>query len=396
MDKKQRFQMLNLMRKNNFSNTQFQSKLKNQQSMFSLASDFKKYKNMSKNRSSNSLTQSHTKNNIFLCAPPNHMTYLSSHPNINTIPTKDIYSFNFENYKPKRTNSVSKDFHSINQKKEEFFHIRNRSANGSMRNINKDIFSLAYSNSNSAGSIPKGNNKSTSVTKLKNEIEMLKKENKRKDDLIRNKMINQVEMEKNYKQIQNDFNLLKSKYNKLKNIYNTTAQENKYLQNLNTKYEREIKYCNEKELKLMQVIFLIKERGIDIDEFVNDVMKMSNSDISERSEISINTVYFPDKIKMENEKEKNVPILNFDCIPSYQSDSDEEDEEGKIEVHQISDTNNKNRGNLNIALKETTKFNKINLAKQYNNKGKPQFNSQIINKKNHNHIQINDLSLNNH
>ena len=124
----------------------------------------------------------------------------------------------------------------------------------------------------------------------------------------------------------------------------------------------------------MQVLYLAKERGIDInnilkdvnqitfhessatnsaiqnyninevnnkvennknnDENFNQIDNINNNNINNiggdktnnESEMSSLTVYFPDKIKMNNIMEtkigKNIPKLNFGYVPEYSSDSD--------------------------------------------------------------------------
>ena len=93
----------------------------------------------------------------------------------------------------------------------------------------------------------------------------------------------------------------------------------------------------------MQVLFLIKERGIDINSFLNQVNNISfnenvkelviNSIRDEDSNLNENgindlsgiTVYFPDKVKMKNIMEtnwgKNIPKLNFEYVPEYSSEN---------------------------------------------------------------------------
>ena len=105
-----------------------------------------------------------------------------------------------------------------------------------------------------------------------------------------------------------------------------------------------------KEIKLMQVLYLMKEKGIDINSFLNEVnhitfnKKSQKENFNENSydnrliiksirdeenqndnDISGLTVYFPDKIKMNNIMDtnwgKNIPKLNFELVPEYSSES---------------------------------------------------------------------------
>ena len=75
-------------------------------------------------------------------------------------------------------------------------------------------------------------------------------------------------MKKKLKKFEQDYNILKNNFIILKN----KNQEN----------EKNIKTMNKKELKLMQVLFLIKERGIDINSFLNEVNNISfNENVKE-------------------------------------------------------------------------------------------------------------------
>ena len=136
-------------------------------------------------------------------------------------------------------------------------------------------------------------------------------------------------MKKKLKKFEQDYNILKNNFIILKN----KNQEN----------EKNIKTMTKKELKLMQVLFLIKERGIDINSFLNQVNNISfnenvkelvinsiRDDDSNLNENGINdlsgiTVYFPDKVKMKNIMEtnwgKNIPKLNFEYVPEYSSEN---------------------------------------------------------------------------
>ena len=125
----------------------------------------------------------------------------------------------------------------------------------------------------------------------------------------------------------------------------------------------------------MQVLYLIKEKGVDINSFLNEVnqvtfhenaspsqsqsaKKNQNNEeynnennliidsIGNESEISDVTVYFPDKIKMNNIMDtkwgKNIPKLNFGYVPEYTSDS-ESDKNGQ---------KNNNNNNYNAQMND--------------------------------------------
>ena len=174
------------------------------------------------------------------------------------------------------------------------------------------------------------------INRYKKQIENYKKELYTKDDTIKKQIIkineqNLIiqEMKKKLKKFEQEYNILKNNFIILKN----KNQEN----------EKNIKTMNKKELKLMQVLFLIKERGIDINSFLNEVNNISfnenvkelvinsiRDDDSNLNENGINdlsgiTVYFPDKVKMKNIMEtnwgKNIPKLNFEYVPEYSSEN---------------------------------------------------------------------------
>jgi len=174
------------------------------------------------------------------------------------------------------------------------------------------------------------------INRYKKQIENYKKELNSKDDTIKKQIIKINEqsliiqnMKKKFKKIEQDYNILKNNYIILKNK--------------NEENEKNIKTMTKKELKLMQVLFLIKERGIDINSFLDEVNQISfnenaqglviNSIRDEDSNINGNgindmsgiTVYFPDKVKMKNIMEtnwgKNIPKLNFGYVPEYSSEN---------------------------------------------------------------------------
>ena len=137
---------------------------------------------------------------------------------------------------------------------------------------------------------------------------------------------------------------MKIKLKKIEQDYNILKNNFILLKNKNEENEKNIKTMTKKELKLMQVLFLIKERGIDINSFLNEVNQISfNENVKELvinsirdddsnyngngiNDMSGITVYFPDKVKMNNIMEskwaKNVPKLDFGYVPEYSSDSD--------------------------------------------------------------------------
>ena len=113
---------------------------------------------------------------------------------------------------------------------------------------------------------------------------------------------------------------------------------------------------------------LIKERGINIEDILNEVIDMNNEEnlmTTNRTNNSDFTVYFNDKVQMKNIMEtkeaKKVPLMDFNKVPTYRPDSDSEDEE-------MEDSENNNQI---FNIQEGMKFNKITFTNNNdeNNKG---------------------------
>ena len=124
----------------------------------------------------------------------------------------------------------------------------------------------------------------------------------------------------------------------------------------------------------MQVIFLIKEKGINIDEILNDVSQMNNQmSSSSRTDISkASTVYFPDKVKMEESKDQNlVPKLDFGSVPTYKSETesgDNNDNENNNEEIEVATFNDNKEGVFQTKIDtEDMKFNKIDFTHEDSN-----------------------------
>jgi hypothetical protein len=241
--------------------------------------------------------------------------------------------------------------------------IKNYSRNN--RN-NKQIINLSTNNNKLSDSTPKRSVDILEKIKgLKKEIENYKKEINKKNQIIKNQ---EIKINKINKDNENNQKMLKNitqKYNNLKKEYDIMKNNFFLLKNKIEESEKNIKLMEQKELKLMQVLYLIKEKGIDINSILNEVNKVTshemtssqipldiknhpdekeNNDnknkidnidnidsnliinsirdnISNESERSDLTVYFPDKIKMNNIMEtkwgKNIPKLNFGYVPEY-------------------------------------------------------------------------------
>ena len=270
------------------------------------------------------------------------------------------------------TNNNDKIFTTIGQRNN--LNIKNNSGFNKNSNliINTNINNI--SNNRLCDSIPKKNEDTRDIRdikeikQLKKEIENYKKRLNQKDDIIKNQIHKINVLNNNYENSQNilvnkrkEFEELKQEYNLMKNNYFLLKEK------LN-EYETKINSMKKKEIKLMQALYLIKEKGIDINSILNELNQVTfhesntlssskvkknneeekyNNNIDENNLLVKNnnnliinnirensndsgmsglTVYFPDKIKMNNIIEtkwgKNIPKLNFGFVPEYNSDSD--------------------------------------------------------------------------
>ena len=237
--------------------------------------------------------------------------------------------------------------------------LRTKSVSHSPHNEKKLHSSLSNNNFNNNTLIPKSNIDRINFNKLKKENENYKKEIQNLNDKIKiqNEKIKTLDnnLEISYQNINN----IKSRLFKLKDQNSNLQNENKNLKKSNIQFQKEIKIMQEKELKLMKVLYLIKERGINIEDILNEVIDMNsegNLMTTNRSDYSNFTVYFNDKIKMndimESKEAKKIPLMDFSKVPTYRPDSDSEEEENE-------DYDNNNHI---FNIQEGMKFNKINFT----------------------------------
>ena len=242
------------------------------------------------------------------------------------------------------------------------------SNNLSMKNIknysgfsrnNKQI--LLHSNTNNisnnnklSDSMPKKSGDIREKIKgLKKEIENYKKEISNKDEIIKKQELKINKLNTDYENSQKVLENIQKKYDDLKKEYNVMKNNYKILKGKIVESEKNINFMKKKEMKLMQVLYLMKEKGVDINIFLNEVNQVTFHEITNSSQSGIKnqkneednndnnliikniedesgmsdiTVYFPDKIKMNNIMEtkcgQNIPKLNFGYVPEYSSDSD--------------------------------------------------------------------------
>ena len=187
-----------------------------------------------------------------------------------------------------------------------------------------------------------GSSTGSAEDKIKIQNLIKEKENKEKEIKYKDKIIKEQEniislLKQNEIQLKEKIQMINNKYEDLKEKYQNIINENNTLKNKLNEDENNINFLKEKELKLMRMLYLIKEKGIDINAILNEVKNESNVESinkSERSEENklINssnlTIYFQDKIKMKNISEtkeaKNLPKIDFNQIPEYSFQSEEE------------------------------------------------------------------------
>jgi len=298
------------------------------------------------NNNSNNLASSVFNSNLIKYNQRHYNTNSNIKPNKMLIKSKSNSNNGFtKKYPYKNLIIKTGEKHTINNKKLfSTFGIANNLSIKNIKNYTKKISNSYKKNNNYklqinqiSENIPKRSSDiQEKINRYKKQIENYKKELYTKDDTIKKQIIKINEqnliiqdMKKKLKKFEQDYNILKNNFIILKN----KNQEN----------EKNIKTMTKKELKLMQVLFLIKERGIDINSFLNQVNNISfnenakelvinsiRDDDSNLNENGINdlsgiTVYFPDKVKMKNIMEtnwgKNIPKLNFEYVPEYSSEN---------------------------------------------------------------------------
>lgn len=304
------------------------------------------------NNNSNNLASSVFNSNLIKYNQRHYNTNSNIKPNKMLIKSKSNSNNGFtKKYPYKNLIIKTGEKHTINNKKLfSTFGIANNLSIKNIKNYTKKISNSYKKNNNYklqinqiSENIPKRSSDiQEKINRYKKQIENYKKELYTKDDTIKKQIIKINEqnliiqdMKKKLKKFEQDYNILKNNFIILKN----KNQEN----------EKNIKTMTKKELKLMQVLFLIKERGIDINSFLNQVNNISfnenakelvinsiRDDDSNLNENGINdlsgiTVYFPDKVKMKNIMEtnwgKNIPKLNFEYVPEYSSENNSDKNE---------------------------------------------------------------------
>ena len=304
------------------------------------------------------------------------------------------------NAQDKNTNGGGKIFSTIGQINN--LRIKNIKYNSGNKKKSKKIIGTNVNNiSNNnfnkiSDSVPKKSGDTREkINNLEKVIENYKKEINNKEDIIKKQIIRINKLNNNLEKSQNNVKITQKKYNELEQEYNIMKNNFLLCKDKINEYENNIKTMKQKEIKLMQVLYLVKERGIDINSILAEVNQITfheltsslpsnnikkenenneenkensnniikeikgindNNDKNEKNENDNNdyntninnnlngnnqiescgndfesersdlTVYFQDKIKMNNIMEtktgQNIPKLNFGYLPEYSSDSD--------------------------------------------------------------------------
>lgn len=279
---------------NNFNNT-----LSHHQKTF--------YSNSHNNNSSKKLLIKSKSNNIF--SLPYKKYNCSRNKNINNFLKKSNSNSEFTKYSFDSNNIYKKRNASYSGKNYIIIHEKEKKLTDTKRKVE---------NENDDDNI-----------KIQNLIK--ERDEKLKEIINQNNIIKEQEkliqgLNKNENEINKKINNINNDYKNLKNNYNNIINESKSLKNKLINNEKEIISMQEKEIKLLKVLYLIKKKGIDINEILNKndikLNKESNNNDENSSLNSSNiTSYFPDKVKMKNIMEtkeaKKIPKIDFKLIPEY-------------------------------------------------------------------------------
>lgn len=213
---------------------------------------------------------------------------------------------------------------------------------------------------------------SSAEDKIKIQRLIKEKENKEKEIKLKDKIIKEQEniiklLRQNEGQMKEQIQIINGKYEEIKEKYQNLIGENKILKDKLYEDDKNINDLKKNEIQLMRMLYLLKEKGIDIDKILNEVKSESNNEYINKSEIKeINednnlknssnlTIYFPDKVNMNNimqtKEAKNVPKIDFKQIPEY-SFTDEEKQNDDDEMNNQDDFNFNEIGFDNDRLNE--------------------------------------------
>ena len=216
----------------------------------------------------------------------------------------------------------------------------------------------------------KGSGACPSEDKIKMQKLMKEKENKEKEMKLKDKIIKEQEniinlLRQNEIQMKDQIQIVNDKYEDIKEKYQSIVNENNMLKSKIKEDEKNMNFLKEKEMKLMRILYLIKEKGIDINSVLNEVKNESYNESLNKSETiednlvknsSNSTIYFPDKINMKNIMQtkgaENVPKLDINQVPEYSFQSDEEKQINNDEIQNQDELNYNEIGYNNYGLNE--------------------------------------------
>jgi hypothetical protein len=241
--------------------------------------------------------------------------------------------------------SNAKSFNNSNTKKIISSKINKYTINFSPVN-NTTTLSSKKNNKNSESRHRDGSGGRSVTDKMKIEKLIKEKENKDKEIKYKDSIIKEQEniislLKQNEKNLKEQNQIINNKYEDLKKNYQDLINENLMLKEQSDNDNKNINFLKEKEVKLMRMLYLIKEKGIDINEILNEVKNESNNESINKSQESYGnnnsstmTIYFPDKINMPNimetKKAEIVPKIDFNQIPEYTFEDDKKESANEI------------------------------------------------------------------
>ena len=244
-------------------------------------------------------------------------------------------------------NSYAKSFTNSNNKKVVSSKINKYTINFSPVNVTTNL-SSQKNNRNSDKKHREASGRRSVTDKMIIEKLVKEKENKDKEIKYKDNIIKEQEniinlLKQNEKSLKEQTQIINDKYGDLKQKYQNLLNENAMLKEQSDNDNKNINFLKEKELKLMRMLYLIKEKGIDINEILNEVKNESNNESINRSQESFGnnnnnsstmTIYFPDKITMPNimetKKAEIIPKIDFNQIPEYTFDEDKQNSMNEI------------------------------------------------------------------
>jgi len=162
------------------------------------------------------------------------------------------------------------------------------------------------------------------VKKLEKEKEEKENEIKNKNNIIKEKETQINELKKDGFNIKKKINHINDDYKNLKNNYQNIVSKNKILNEKLSNNENMILLMQEKELKLLRILYIIKEKGIyinDILEKVDSISQFDNEELKEQNSL-INSYGKTKSISDINENENNQ--MDFNLIQGYDFSDEEE------------------------------------------------------------------------